>query len=156
MIMALIFLQQAASVTLPFPYLEYCYRTRDPGCIVKEITPFDLAIINKEITEGIRTREDDDYYDPWTPFPPDRYGDCDDDAASKRGALIALGFDPKAMHFETGYADGEPHIVLVVTLNGKSYVLDRKSPDKIYPPSARPYDWKPMASQTDTVLWRTK
>ena len=44
------------SVTLPYPWLEYCARTRDPGCIVQTITPFDLAIINREITEGIITR----------------------------------------------------------------------------------------------------
>lgn len=153
MILALIFLQQVSSVTLPYPWLEYCAKTRDPGCIAEKIEPFDLAIINKEITEGIITREDDSYYEPWTPFPADRIGDCNTDAATKRAALLALGMDPKAMHFETGYADGQPHIVLVVTLDGKDYVLDRKSPDRIYPPAKRPYAWKPIAAESNNVLW---
>lgn len=153
MLVALVFLQQAATVHLDYSFLRYCYETKDPGCIAETITPYDLAIVNKVVTEAIITDEDDDYYDPWTPFPHDRHGDCDDDAATKRQALIALGFNPKAMHFETGYANGEPHIVLVVTLDGKDYVLDRKSPDRIYPPAKRPYAWKPIAAESNNVLW---
>ena len=148
------------SVTLPYPWLEYCARTRDPGCIVQTITPFDLAIINREITEGIITREDDGYYDPWVPFPPDRMGDCDDRAASTRQALLALGVDPKALRFETGLVkepDGRTlgHIVVVVTLDGREWVLDSKTPDKVYPPSKRPYAWKPMAAESPNILWST-
>ena len=156
MIAALALMWQAATVTLPYPWLEYCHRTRDPGCIVETITPYDLALINLEITEAIETVENPDYYDPWTPFPADRRGDCDDDAATKRAALAALGHDPKAMRFETGEADGQRHIVLVVTLAGKDYVMDRKTPDRVYSPAKRPYTWKPLSMQTpERVTWQT-
>lgn len=148
MIAALLFLQQAATVTLPYPWLEYCYRTRDPGCVVETITPRDLALINQEVTDAIQTDERPDYYDPWTPFPADRKGDCDDDAATKRAALLGLGVDPTAMWFETGRANGERHIVLVVRLDGRDYVLDRKTPDRIYTTAKRPYSWEPLARQT--------
>ncbi len=140
-------------VTLPYSWLRYCYETRDPGCIADTITPRDLALLNKEITEGLITVENPDYYDPWIPFPADRRGDCNTDAATKRAALLALGLDPRAMRFETGLAAGERHIVLVVTLEGRDFVLDRKSPDAIYPPTKRPYDWKPIAREGAGVLW---
>lgn len=154
MIGALVFMWQAATVTLPYPWLEYCYRTRDPGCIVETITPRDLALVNLEITDAIRTVENPDYYDPWEAFPASRMGDCDDDAATKRAALIALGMDPQAMRFEIGEANGERHIVLIVRLDGKEYVLDRKTPDRIYPPSRRPYDWRPIARQSQlSLIW---
>ena len=157
MIGALVFMWQAATVTLPYPWLEYCYRTRDPGCIVEAITPRDLALINLEITDAIRTLENPDYYDPWTPFPADRMGDCDDDAATKRAALIALGMDPQAMRFEIGEANGERHIVLIVRLDGKEYVLDRKTPDRVYTVGKRPYAWAPLATEPVTgVIWRTE
>ena len=156
MIAALAFMWQAATVTLPYPWLEYCYRTRDPGCAVETITPRDLALLNMEITEAIQTVENPDYYESWTPFPAGRTGDCNTDAATKRGALLALGLDPMAMRFETGEADGERHIVLVVRLDGREYVLDRKTPDRIYAPDKRPYAWKPLATQTpEQVTWRT-
>ena len=155
MIAALIALQLGA-VTLPYSGLQYCYVTRDPGCIRETFTPEDLALINLEVTEAITTVENDDYYDPWTPFPADRRGDCDDDAATKRAALLGQGFDPKAMHFETGYVDGQPHIVLVVTLNGKDWVMDRKTPDRVYVTSKRPYQWQPMAREGRRVQWEVK
>lgn len=161
MLVALFFLQQAATVHLDYSWLQYCAQTKDPGCIAEQITPYDLAIINKEITEGIITREDDSYYDPWVPFPPDRMGDCDDRAASVRQALLALGIAPKDIRFETGLVkepDGRElgHIVVVVRLNGKEWVLDSKTPDKIYTSDKRPYPWTPMASESDNVLWSIK
>lgn len=153
MLVALAFMQ--LTVTLPYPWLEYCWRTRDPGCVVETITPKDLALINLEITDAIVTREDPDYYDPWTPFPADRKGDCNVDAATKRAALLALGVNPKAMRFETGEAEGQRHIVLVVTLAGRDYVMDRKTPDRVYVPGARPYAWKPLARQTQAgPIWK--
>ena len=158
MFAALVFMQQAATAHLDYSWLQYCAQTKDPGCIAETITPFDLGIINREITEGIITREDDGYYDPWIPFPPDRMGDCDDRAASVRQALLALGVGPKAIHFETGLVkepDGRElgHIVVVVRLNGKDWVLDSKTPDRVYAPDKRPYEWKPIAAESPNVLW---
>lgn len=154
-------------VTLPYSWLQYCWATRDPACIRPAITPFELGLINREVTEAIITRENPDYYDPWTPFPADRRGDCDDDAATKRAALLALGVDPRAMHFETGEVtepDGRKvnHIVLVVRLTrfeggepvSRDYVLDRRTPDRIYPPAQRPYAWRAKAAENpQTVVW---
>lgn len=154
MIAAIAFMWQAATVTLPYPWLEYCWRARDPGCVVEAISPRDLALINMAVTEAITTEENPDPLDPWTPFPADRRGDCDDDAATKRAALLALGMDPKAMRFETGRViepDGREvgHIVLVVSLAGRDYVLDRRTPDRVYTPSRRPYAWTATASEPD-------
>lgn len=154
MLVALAFMQQAMTVHLDYSWLRYCYDTRDPGCVSETFTPTDLAYVNKVVTDGIETQENPDYYDPWTPFPADRKGDCDDDAATKRAALIGLGFNPRAMHFETGLANGERHIVLVVSLDGKDYVLDRKSPDAIYTTGKRPYRWEPIAREATGVLWK--
>lgn len=154
--------QEEPGVTIPYSWLQYCAATRDPSCIRALITPRDLALINREVSEAIITREDQGYYDSWTPFPPDRHGDCDDDAATKRLALVALGLDPKAMHFETGEVtepDGRKvgHIVLVVRLEGRDYVLDRRTPGQIYTPLNRPYAWRPMASEDQaSVLWRSQ
>lgn len=152
---------QAASVVLPYPWLEYCYRTRDPGCVLQKITPRDLALVNMAVTEAITTKADGSPMDPWQPFPASREGDCDDDAATKRAALLGLGFDPGAMNFEMGEVtepDGRKvgHIVLVVQLEGRAYVLDRLTPDRIYTPDRRPYSWRAIASQSNTSLtWET-
>lgn len=134
-------------VAPPYAHLEYCYKARDAGC-ARTLTPHDLAVINMVVTDAIKTVENLDPLDPWTPFPASHTGDCDDDAATKRGALLGLGFDPKAMHFETGLANGERHIVLVVTIDGKEWVMDRKTPDRVYPANKRPYDWKPQERET--------
>lgn len=151
-------LMQLASVTIPYSEMRYCFETRDPTCIREVITPRDLALINLEVSDAIITVEDDGYYDPWVAFPDDRRGDCDDDAATKRAALIGFGFKGP-MRFETGSVvepDGRllAHIVLVVTLGGKDYVMDRKTPDRVYTPDKRPYTWKPSARQSKAgVAW---
>jgi predicted transglutaminase-like cysteine proteinase len=153
-------LMSQLAVTLPYPGLEYCYRTRDPGCIVETITPRDLAYVNKAVVEAIAVRENTDPYEPWEVFPADRKGDCGARAATVRAALLALGFDPKAMRFEVGEVT-EPngqtlgHIVLLVDLSGKTYVVDSKTPDMIYTPDKRPYAFRPKATQSSqTVVWR--
>lgn len=156
---ALVF--QTAAVWLPYPWLEYCHRTRDAGCIVETITPRDLALINKVVTEAIETREDSSALDAWEAFPADRRGDCDDQVATERAALIALGLDPRTMSNEVGEViepDGRRvnHIVLVVTLDGKRWVMDRKTPDVLYQPGARPYAWRPLARQTQAgPVWES-
>jgi predicted transglutaminase-like cysteine proteinase len=162
MFAALILAQQV--VVLPYTNLERCHRERDPGCIVETWTPLDLALVNKTVTQEIETVADSSPSDPWLAFPRDASGriagDCDDDAATKRAALIALGFDPKAMHFETGEVkepDGSiiGHIVLVVTLNGKNYYLDRKTPDLIYTADKRPYEWRLKSQEVvGRLQWR--
>ncbi len=152
---------QAVTVSLPYSHLVYCGQTKDPGCIIENLTPRDLALINKTVTEAIITEANSDPFDPWTPFPPDRKGDCDDQAATERQILLALGVDPKAMRFEIGEViepDGRRagHIVLVVTLNGKEWIMDRKTPDLLYPPNKRPYEWRPVTMESPgQLVWKT-
>lgn len=142
---------QAALVAPPYPFLEYCARNRDPGC-ERVITVQDLAVINWVVTDAIKTAENPDPLDPWEAFPASHIGDCDDDAATKRMALVGLGFDPKGMRFETGLANGERHIVLIVTLDGKDWVMDRKTPDRVYSVAKRPYQWTPQEREAQTSL----
>lgn len=147
-------LAAAQGVAPPYAYLEYCAKNRDPGC-VRAISPADLAAINMVVTDAIKTQEDVSVLDAWEAFPPSHAGDCDDDVATKRMALVGLGVDPKAMHFEAGLANGERHIVLVVTLNGKDWVMDRKTPNSVYPASKRPYPWVAQERETQTsVAWQ--
>lgn len=159
--LAELIISQAITVALPYPFLEYCAKTKDPGCIVETLTPKDLAYINKLVTETIITVANSDPLEPWTPFPPDRKGDCGHQAATERQILLALGVDPKAMRFETGEVtepDGRKvgHIVLLVTLDGKEWVMDRKTPDMLYPPSKRPYEWRPLAKEVrGQLVWKT-
>lgn len=149
---ALIALQLAtADIAPPYSYLRYCYETRDAGC-VRHLTKKDLAVVNMVVTDAIKTEEHPDALDPWEVFPKSNKGDCDDDAATKRAALLGIGIDPTAMHFETGLANGERHIVLVVTLDGKDWVMDRKTPDRIYPADKRPYKWTPQEREAPSSL----
>lgn len=154
-------IMQVASVTLPYSWLEYCARSRDPGCVVETIRPLDLAYINKLIAETITTEPNTDPLDPWEAFPASRRGDCDDHTVTARAALIALGVPASSMRIELGEVtepDGRTvgHAVLVVTLDGLEWVMDRRTPDVLYPPTKRPYAWRPLARQSSaSVVWQS-
>jgi len=154
---------QVAAVTIPYSWLEYCGRSRDPGCVVETITPLDLAYLNMLVTEVIQPDPAVTTYaapdDPWLAFPVDRHGDCDDRVVTARAALIALGLDPKKMTIETGEVtepDGSlaGHAVLIVELDGRKWRMDSKTPDKLYPAEQWPYAWRPLARQpTAGIVW---
>ena len=149
-------------VHLDYEFFAYCYRTHDPGCIVSRFEPRDLAIINKMVVEAITVVEDPSRDDPWIAFPESHTGDCGDRSATVRQALIVRGFDPKALRFQVGRViepDGRElgHIVVLAELNGKTWVLDSKVPDMIYPPEKRPYPWKIIATEThETIVWKSE
>lgn len=160
---AFLFLQQASTIVLPYPALENCYRDHSENCRVEvaQLEPVQLAYLNKLVTETITTRTDSSPLDPWVSFPADHMGDCDDDVATKRAALTALGFPPEAMTVEVGEVtepDGRivGHAVLVVELRGQRWRMDRKTPDLLPPADApRLYPWRPIAVQSrDTIEWR--
>jgi predicted transglutaminase-like cysteine proteinase len=143
---------QAVQITLPYPWLEHCYRSKDPGCVVERLRLEDLIFVNMAVAGAIETAENADPLDPWEAFPASRRGDCDDHVMTVRAALQALGVPASAMRVELGAVIEEGgqetgHVVLVVMLDGKDWVLDRKTPDQAYRPSARPYKWRLKAAQ---------
>lgn len=151
-------------VEMPYSYLEWCNSAPLGACFrTKPITLKELALLNLEITEAIQTVENEDYYDQWKAFPRDAAGritgDCDDDVATKRQALMLLGIPPTDMWFETGMVtepDGRKlrHIVLNVRVGDKVYVMDRKTPNMLYTPDKRPYTWEPIAREDRSqVTW---
>ncbi len=154
---ALIF--QAATVSLPFAWLEYCGRTMEIGCRVDRISQTDVAWVNYSINAGIRPADDDLQHDVWTAFPEDRRGDCDDYVMSKRRALIALGMPVDRLSIVAGTADRpdgrrEKHLILEWRDdNGDVWVLDNLDPASIYPPGDGPYTFIEESRQGAGVLW---
>jgi predicted transglutaminase-like cysteine proteinase len=143
---------QLATLNLPYPWLEACYRDRPAGCEVAHIAPVDLAYVNKLVSETLAPELTPAPDAPWIAFPVDRRGDCKANVMTKRAALIALGLPASAMTIELGevtYDDGhrENHAVLWVALDGKTWALDNLTPDRIYTADARPYQWRRIALQ---------
>lgn len=158
--LALIMLQ-AALPALPLGYLEMCVERRDQSCAVRSITAEELSTIHQEITAAIETRDAPDPDDPWRVFPRDPdgklRGDCDDQVATERAVLLALGIPASSLAIETGrvrLADGTEvgHVVLLVTLEAGRYVLDRRVPAGAYEASRRPKDYRATAAQEPGVL----
>jgi predicted transglutaminase-like cysteine proteinase len=140
----------AGDFVMPYAWLEHCATTPAAQCSVADVTLADVARVNKVVNEGIKPKPDAD--ERWTVFPADRRGDCDDYAVTKRAALLALGLKPEAMKLELGdeFRDGtgRRHLVLHVTVAGRTWVLDNLAPDALYTPEKRPYKWRSLASQT--------
>lgn len=160
-VLTLVVTPPASAQAMPYSWLRLCATTLNAHCERPEITVQDLADLHRTVSAAIKTVENNDPFDPWTPFPVDEYGDCDDQAATERAALIALGMDPKALTFETGRVtepDGREvgHIVLLVALGGKTYVLDRKMPLGLYEAPRRPYAWRRTATENHAgIVWIT-
>jgi predicted transglutaminase-like cysteine proteinase len=150
-----------AVVTIPYSWLEYCWRSKDPGCAVTSVSAREVAYVNKLVAHTIVQFGDPTPLDPWVAFPPDRTGDCDDHTVTVRAALMALGVPARAMRIELGRVieqDGRTagHAVLVVTIAGVEWVADRRTPDILYRADDRPYTWTPLATQPrDAVIWET-
>lgn len=163
MIAALIF-SQLALPALPLPYLEMCADRRDGSCFVRSLTPEELSTLHQVITTSIATADARDADDPWRVFPRDKdgnlRGDCDDQVATERAVLLALGIPAKDLAIETGRvrnADGseDGHVVLIVTLEGRRWVLDRRVPAGAYEASRRPKDYRTTTVQDPgALLWR--
>lgn len=153
---------QLALGQLPLPYVAMCAERQYRACAVDVITVDDLAALHRLISEAYAPDDSDAASspdDPWRIFPPDMKMDCDDLVASERAALEAFGLDPRAMSIETGKVtepDGHVlgHVVLIVELDGRRWVLDRKVPQGIYEDGKRPYRWTQSARQSHKgILW---
>lgn len=161
--LALVMLQ-ASLPALPIGYLEMCVDRRDGSCHVQHMTADDLAAIHVQVTAAIETLENANPDEPWRVFPRDPAGrlrgDCSDQVATERAILLELGIPAKDLAIETGRvrnADGSEtgHVVLIVALDGKRYVLDRRVPSGIYGAEKRPKDYRTTAVQEPGVLlWR--
>lgn len=155
---------QAALPALPLGYLEMCVDRRDGSCHVQHMTADDLAAIHVQVTAAIGTLENSDPDEAWRVFPRDQAGklrgDCSDQVATERAILLELGIPAKDLAIETGrvrQADGSEvgHVVLIVSLAGDRWILDRRVPAGIYPAAKRPKDYRTTAVQEPGVLlWR--
>lgn len=148
-----------AEAVVYYSHLENCYRERSDDCRVRSILVEDLQIVNRLVWQNIADKPDPSPADPWIAFPRSRLGDCDDHTVTVRAALRTLGMPDEAMRIHMGYiweADGRMvgHAVLGVMIDGREWILDRRTPDSVYLAEARPYSWRPIASQPDgRVIW---
>lgn len=82
--------------------------------------------------------------DPTWPTPEEfaraATGDCKGFAICKYYALRRVGFRPEQLNLWSGDYDGHSHMILVVSLNGKQYVMD--SGAEVNLPEAKDYFYK--------------
>jgi predicted transglutaminase-like cysteine proteinase len=141
----------------PYGWIEYCSTQPNQPChLGRPPSAQEAAVINLVINEGITGKEDSGA-DTWRAFPPDRTGDCDDYAVTKRAALIAFGADPDGLQIITGeaqYPDGRRffHVVLQYQSPNGTFILDNLSPE-LYAAHARPYPWTEEARQSASQLY---
>lgn len=139
---------------LPYQWLEHCATTPAARCEVANVTLEDIARINAVVNAAIKPTPE--IGDRWVAFPVDRKGDCEDYALTKRAALLALGFSG-SMRVALGEAGQGGkwimHAVLEVDYDGRTYVLDSLAADYLYGLADRPYAWKPLARQGNSVIW---
>jgi predicted transglutaminase-like cysteine proteinase len=148
----------AGDFVLPYAWLEHCAKMPAARCQVEAVTLSDVARVNKVINEGIKPKPDAD--ERWTVFPADRRGDCDDFAVTKRAALLALGMPADVLTLELGdvFREGawSRHLVLVVSIEGKAWVLDNLERDSLYTTAKRPRPWRSLAFQPQRgATWET-
>lgn len=159
-----LFMLQAALPALPIGFLEMCAERRDRSCAVRTLSADDLAALHVQISSAIETEENADPDEAWRVFPRDEAGrlrgDCSDQVATERAVLIELGIPPEDLSIETGrvrQANGSEvgHVVLIVRLDGRRWVLDRRVPSGIYGAEKRPKDYRTTAAQEPgSLLWR--
>ena len=78
--------------------------------------------------------------DKWTPFLPGCGSDCDSYATYKMQKLFDLGWQLLDMRLATCWTEtGEYHCVLLVELNGQSWVLDNR---QTYPTRSQDLDYE--------------
>jgi predicted transglutaminase-like cysteine proteinase len=145
---------EEATALPPYGWLEYCATGQNTECSVgREITPHDAMYVNMTVNHTIKGKVDKGV-ETWRAFPPDRKGDCDEYALTKRASLIALGKSPMDMNLSAGrLKSGEKHIVLEIHFPGVVYVLDNLT-DDVYTPDARPYEWTELQRQDpQSVTW---
>ena len=134
-------------------------RTHDGSCKVAHVSPRDLALLNKLVSEEIKPDPAPQPGRAWEAFPASKLGQCDTQVVTKRAALLALGVDAGAMQIELGdavYPDGHrvPHMILWVTSDGKRYALDNLTPNQLYTEEKRPYKFERTALQPrDGLVW---
>lgn len=104
----------------PTAYLKLC-ATRPALCAFD-----DLRRINAEINAYPYESEVDD---DWTPITEAGRGDCDSYATAKFQRLLWAGWSPRLMRFAVVLAEnGRGHLVLLVDLDGQTWVLDNRRP----------------------------
>lgn len=127
-------------------------RDRDRGRpeAQQQITKRDLEEVNRRVNREIEYVTDRDKFGKAEVFRYglDDEGDCEEYAFRKMRYLQRLGVPSRAMRMvsvETRYRDGGPdpcHMVLVVNLDGKHYVLDnRVSGVETVEQTGRRYNW---------------
>jgi len=78
--------------------------------------------------------------DDWTPIVPEG-GDCDSYATAKYEALIKAGIPTSSLRLATCWVEtGEYHAVLLIEVEGQTWVLDNRYPHPIEY-QLLPYKW---------------
>lgn len=152
-LLVLLLLPACATIQpLPTPYQwnEYCARegatNRDPSCGNYELkitssgsadTLQTLRVVNAAVNKFTYAKDTDwqNSYDHWTARLGLRggaqRGDCDDYALSKRLRLLQLGVANEAMRITLVYNELELHMILLVRVGDKEYVLDNVLQDVV-------------------------
>lgn len=154
MLLPILFQVLTGDFVLPYAWLEHCAKTQ-VQCEVETVTLADVAMVNKVVNEGIFIQPDVD--ERWIAFPADRRGDCDDYAVTKRAGLLALGMGPETLMLELGESQRNGkwtrHLVLVVKIDGREWVLDNLVKDEIYVYGKGPYPWRKVGRSGSGVTW---
>ena len=100
-----------------------------------------MAEVNEAVNEKPYTADAEQYgkSDFWEALTDT--GDCEDYALAKYQALVAAGFSPNELRLACCYTEsGEYHAVLLVDLDGATWVLDNRQPHPTQY-ALLPYKW---------------
>jgi len=98
--------------------------------------------VNSQVNASVTYREDAAQYDmPEYWEPAVKFGDCEDYAMAKRGALLALGWPLDELALSCCWAEtGEYHCVLAVNTDRGWFILDNRHQSPMVP-SDLGYRW---------------
>lgn len=153
----------AGATSIPVGHLEFC-RARPgectpntdlvPAVALDEARWGELLDINADMNRSIVPITDQDLYQVaefWT--YPNGYGDCEDIALAKRGALIRAGWPASTLLMAVvREANGDGHAVLMVRTDRGDLVLDNKD-GRIHVWNETPYHFVKRQSQADAGQW---
>lgn len=143
-----------AKVAVPIGYVMLCVNRptfcNPPTTTAGRGTFADLERINAEVNAYPYASES---VEDWTPISVAGSGDCDSYATEKMERLLAAGWSPLALRLAVGTVGGKGHLVLLVDLDGQTWVLDnlRSHP---WPTEVQMIDYPIVKAQiAGTLYW---
>lgn len=121
-----------------------------PAAETRNLSLEDAREVNRRVNASIQTIAEHVGADDWQVQPA--VGDREDPAIAKRHILIGMGAGSANARIATGERAGENHAVVLLTLSGRTYVLDSVT-DAVLPLERSDFTVTSVQSAFNPRIW---